>query len=260
MPSTYLNYNLIARDIDRSIQTVAEDPIVERETEYFLKTVGTLKSVDDFMKDTRVYNYALKAHGLEDMAYAKAFIRKLLTEGVDDESAFANQLADSRYQDFAAAFNFARHGETATIFSRAQQGTVDLYLRQTLEEQAGEEDTGVRLALYFERTAPELTSAYGIIADPAIFDVVRTALGIPAEIAATDVDKQAALLESRIDIEDFKDPEKLSKFLERFTALWELENGSNEYLDSSALLGSSAGFGITPDLMLSINNLRLGGR
>lgn len=260
MPSTYINYNLVARDMSRSIERVAEDPIVERETEYFLKTVGTLKSVDDFMKDTRVYNYALKAHGLEDMAYAKAFIRKLLTEGVDDEDAFANKLSDSRYQDFAAAFNFARHGETATIFTRAQQGTVDLYLRQTLEEQAGEDDTGVRLALYFERTAPELTSVYGIIADPAIYDVVRTALGIPAELAATDVDKQADLLKSRLDLEDFKDPEKLDKFLQRFTALWELENGSNDFLTSSSLLGSSAGFGINADLMLSINNLRLGGR
>jgi hypothetical protein len=111
------------------------------------------------------------------MSYAKAFMRKVLTEGTDDESAFANQLADTKYRDFAEAFNFARHGETATIFSSAQQGTVDKYHRLTLEEEAGADNTGVRLALYFERNAPELTSAYGILADNALADVVRTALG-----------------------------------------------------------------------------------
>ena len=36
-----------------------------------------MKSIDDFMKDTRLYNYAMKAFGLDDMAYAKAFMRKV---------------------------------------------------------------------------------------------------------------------------------------------------------------------------------------
>jgi hypothetical protein len=89
---------------------------------------------------------------------------------------------------------------------------------------------------------------------------VRTALGLPSELAASDIDKQADLINSRIDIEDFKDPEKLGKFLDRFTALWELQNPSDGFADSSLLLGSSSGFGITPELMLSINNLKLGGR
>jgi hypothetical protein len=142
----------------------------------------------------------------------------------------------------------------------AQQGTVDKYHRLTLEEEAGVDNTGVRLALYFERNAPDITSVYGILADTALGEVVRTALGLPAELAASDIDKQADLIKSRLDIEDFKDPEKLGKFLDRFTALWELDNPSFGSVDSSLLLSSSAGFGITPDLMLSINNLKLGGR
>jgi hypothetical protein len=129
-----------------------------------------------------------------------------------------------------------------------------------LEEDAGEDNTGVRLALYFQRTAPEVTSVYSILADTALYDVVRTALGIPAEIAASDIDKQADMLKSRLDLDDFKDPVKLNEFMQRFTALWELDNPSFGSSDSSLLLGSSSGFGISTDLLISINTLKLGGR
>jgi hypothetical protein len=106
-----------------------------------------------------------------------------------------------------------------------------------------------------------LTSAYGILADNALADVVRTALGLPSELAASDIDKQADLINSRLDIEDFKDPEKLNTFMQRFTALWELDNPSFGSVDSSlAAEFVVTGFGITPELMLSINNLKLGGR
>ena len=68
------------------------------------------------------------------------------------------------------------------------------------------------------------------------------------------------MLKSRLDLDDFKDAEKLNTFMQRFTALWELDNPSFGATGSSLLLGSSTGFGITPELMLSINNLKLGGR
>lgn len=260
MTSTYTSYQLISRDINRSIEQVSKQPQVERESEYFLSRISEIKSIDEFMGDSRVYNYAMKAFGLEDMSYAKAFIRKALTEGVDDSNSFANQLSDSRYKSFVDTFNFARHGDVATVFTKAQQGTVDKYLRQTLEEDAGSDNTGVRLALYFERNASDITSSYSILADEAIYQVVRTTLGLPAEFAGTDVDRQAAMFDERLDLADFKDPEKLSKFLERFTVMWELENPSYSGIDSSLLLSSSSGFGISQDLMLAINNLKLGGR
>ncbi|KGF68518.1 flagellar basal-body rod protein FlgF [Hoeflea sp. BAL378] len=259
MTTTYTSYNLIARDLPRSLDRIASQPVVARESEYYLSRISEIKSVDEFMADTRLFNYAMKAHGLEDMSYAKAFMRKVLTEGVDNEDAFANKLADSKYKQFAETYNFARHGETATIFTKAQQGTVDKYHRLSLEQEAGEDNTGVRLALYFQRNAPEITSAYGILADTALYQVVQTALGFSSELAGADIDRQADMINARIDIEDFKDPEKLDSFMQRFTALWEIENPSFSSVDSSLLLSSSSGFGISPELMLTINNLKLGG-
>lgn len=259
MTTTYTSYQLITRDIERSIERVSQEPQVERETAYFLSRIGEIDSIDEFMADDRVYNYAMKAFGLEEMSYAKAFMRKALSEGIDNEDAFANQLTDPKYKAFVETFNFARYGEAATAFTRAQQGTVDKYLRQTLEQEAGEDNTGVRLALYFQRNAETIESAYSILADEALYQVVRTALGMPAEFIATDIDKQADFLNSRIDLADFKDPEKLENFLQRFTVMWELENPTQTGVATNLLM-SSTSLGISADLMLAINNLKLGGR
>lgn len=259
MLSTYTSYNLIARDMLTSLDRTASETTTAREAAYYKENIGKVSSVDEFLDDYRLYSYAMKAHGLEEMTYAKAFMRKVLTEGVDDKDAFANQLTDTRYKALAESLNFAKYGEFATTFERAQKGMVDKYTRQTLEISAGEDNTGVRLALYFERMASTITSGYSIIADDALAQVVRTAFQLPAEFAATDIDRQAAYYEDVLDLEDFKDPLKVGKFLERFTAMWELENPSGSY-DPLTAFQSSSLTGISTDLLLSINNLKLGGR
>jgi hypothetical protein len=257
--TTYTSYKLITSDLQTSLKRVSEQPDVKRETEYYLANIGNVKSIDDFFADSRLYNYAMKAHGLEDMAYAKAFMRKVLTEGVDDKDAFANQLTDTRYKELAESLNFARDGAAATSFDKAQKGIVDKYTRQTLEVSAGEDNTGVRLALYFERMASSITSGYSIIADDALAQVVRTAFQLPDEFAATDIDRQAAYYEDVLNLDDFKDPAKVGKFLERFTAMWELDNPEGG-TDPLAAFQSSSLTGISTDLLISINNLKLGGR
>jgi hypothetical protein len=258
MTTTYTSYKLITQDMTASLKRVAAEPDVARDTQYYLENIGNVKSIDDFMADDRLYNYALKAHGLEDMGYAKAFIRKVLTEGNTSDTAFAKQLSDNRYSELVDSLNFAQYNTAATAFDRAQQGVVDKYMRQTLEQEAGDDNTGVRLALYFERSASGINSGMDILADEALSQVVRTALGLPDAMAAGDIDQQAAYLERVLDIKDFQDPEKTGKFLERFAAMWELDNPSESY-DPLAVFGSSSRTGISADLLISINSLKLGG-
>lgn len=224
MLGTVARYHQIARNIEKSVGVISQRPDIRRETDYFLSNIRTVKSAEDFIKNDRLYKFAMTAFGLKDMIYGKAFMRKVLTEGIDGSRSFALQLADPRFREFAEAFNFARYGATATAFERAQQGTVDRYLRIQLETEAGQNDEGLKLALYFQRKAPEVTSVYGLMGDPALYKVLQTALGLPAAYSNTDVDRQAAFLQSRITVEDFKDPVKLDNFLTRFTARWQATN------------------------------------
>jgi hypothetical protein len=118
----------------------------------------------------------------------------------------------------------------------------------------------VRLALYFERKAPTIESAYDILADRALLGVVQTALGLSPATALADLDKQAAMISARLDLADLKDPEKLKGFISRFTTMWELDNPSAQTSPVAVLLGGSAAIGISGDVLMSLQGLRLGGR
>jgi len=256
--TTIASYNLISANLDRTLKTTSSQPLVARESEYYLANIENVKSIDDFMSDDRLFNYAMKAWGLGEMSYAKAFMRKVLTEGIESNDSFANTLSDSRYRAFAEAFNFKTFGATTTVFDEVRQGAVDRYVRQQVEEDAGSQNEGVRLALYFERKASGITSSLSILADKALLQVVETALGLPETISLLDLDQQEKLIDSRLDVEDLKDPEKLAKFLTRFTALWEINNPTSS-ASSPALLIQPVQTGFSADLLSSLQNLRLGG-
>lgn len=261
MLSTTDSYRIAAKDLTKSLKLTSDRPEVSRETKYFLDNIKSVKSMDDFLKDDRLYRFAMKAYGLDDMIYAKAFMKKVLKEGVTSSTAFANTLSDSRYRDFAKAFNFARYGAATTQDNTANQKVVDNYVRLAFEKNAGSDNEGVRLALYFARKAPNLSSTLGILADKALIQVVQTALNIPSSVSLMDIDKQVAFYNSKLNIADFKDPKKLEKFIQRFTTNWEMTQvqSQSSQLSNAILVGSSGNVGISSALLASIQNLKLGG-
>lgn len=226
MLSTVASYKLLTQNIDKSLARVRAAPDVNRETDYYLATIGKVKTIEDFLANDRVFAYAMKAFGLKDMIYAKAFVKKVLTDGIDSANSFTNQLTDPRFKELATAFNFKSLGTTTTIFERTQKGVVDKYLQVQLEEQAGSSNEGVRLALYFRRKAPDITSAYSILGDSALYKVAQVALGLTASSNANSLDMQAEIIKNKIDLENLDDPAVLNKFLTRFTTLWEVKNGT----------------------------------
>ncbi|MEP0944740.1 MAG: DUF1217 domain-containing protein [Rhizobiaceae bacterium] len=254
MLSTLTSYQLAVRDLPRSLEVVQSDGLVQRETDYYLENIGNVKSIEDLVDDDRLFRYAMKAHGLEEMNYAKALVTKVFEEGRDDNDAFVNRMADARYRDLAETFDFKRYDSATTSFDRTQQGVVDKYLRQQLEENAGATNEGVRLALYFERKAPSLTTTEEILADSALSAVVRQTLQIPEATAFLDIDKQVEMLDEQIDVSIFSDPEELSEFIGRFVAIYDATNAApNPALD---LFNQGTAYGVSTDMLLTIQSLR----
>ncbi len=259
MINTMTSYQLIAKDLPRSLARVSKEPLVQRDSDYYLKNIGKVKSIDDFMKNDRLYKYALKAFGLEDMTYAKAFIRKVLTEGVEDPESFANKLTDTRYKEFATNFNFAKLGDKTTSQATVLQPLVDKYVRQTLEVETGQQNEGVRLALYFARKAPTILNAYQILGDKALLQVFQTTFNLPTQTSNLDIDRQAKLVEEKLDLADLKDPAKLNKLLTRFTAMYEMKNPTTTSSIPS-LLGGTSTIGISASILTTLQSFKLGGR
>ena len=266
MLSTYTSYSLVADNLQRALDNTAKQPEAARETQYYKDHVGDIKSIDDFMANTRIYNYVMKAYGLEDMSYAKGMIRKVLEGGVADSSSLANQLSDSRFRTLATAFNFVRSGAATTTTTAVTTDTVNNYNEQALEESTGQQSEGARLALYFQRKAPQITNAYNILGDTALLKVVQTALGISEYSSAQDIDVQANTINSLLNLSDLQDPAKLHKFIVKFTAAYDAANSSATSDPILSLFNSTSPFDASPapvtmssDLMASIQNLKLGG-
>jgi hypothetical protein len=259
MTSTITSYQIISKDIARSLSDTAKKPDVSRETAYYLANIGKVTTIDGFLNDYRLYTYAMKAYGLSDMTYAKAFMRKVLTEGTSSKDSFANRLSDPRYREFARAFDFASLGSNATQTNAAQSGTTDKYVRQVMEEDAGTQNEGVRLALYFARKASSITSPLQILADPALVKVVQTALGLDSRVSMASIDQQVAMLSRLVNVADFQDPAKVAKFTQRFAAMWDASQAAGGTSTSNIpqiLIGQTAQYGIDTDILTKLQTLR----
>jgi hypothetical protein len=176
MLTATLYYNAITKDYSKTLATTAAEPSVAQQTQYFLANIGKAKTVNDLINNSKLYTYVMTAFGLADMTNAKALIRQVLEGGVSNPKSLANTLNDPRYLALASAFNFASDGNTTTSSTTLQQTTVNNYVEQTLETNVGQQNQGAQMALYFQRMAPNITSAYSILGDKTLLSVVQTAL------------------------------------------------------------------------------------
>jgi uncharacterized protein DUF1217 len=204
----------------------------EKEASYYRTRLQTLETVEELLADTRLRNVLLVAEGLRPVDVSTETLRAVLTSDLDDPNSFANQQTEIGFQKIAGSFNFDADGFIQTVSNPGAQNerglveTQRLYLTQAIEEEAGVESLGARLALYFERMAPTLTSNYDILADDALAQFVRTAFSISQETASSDIDKQKAMFDRFLDVDDLLDPEKVDILVRRFLALYDLDNGA----------------------------------
>ncbi|MBB4234700.1 hypothetical protein GGD57_001256 [Rhizobium esperanzae] len=176
MVSTYVSYLAVARNLNTSLSNVASQATVSRDSAYYKENIDKVTTVDEFMGDYKLYSYAMKAYGLDDMTYAKAFMKKVLESDLSDSSSFANSLSDSRYAEFAAAFKFS--GETKTAQSDVQRDNLlDAYetsFDTEAENIADETD-------YFEENISSITSVDDFLSSSRLKNYALTAFGLSTE-------------------------------------------------------------------------------
>ena len=200
----------------------------------FAKGMADVKSLDDFLGNSKLTDFILKSVGLDPKDYDKDTLKKIFTSDPEDKKSYLNTKADSKFKDIVADFNFDKDGN----MTRSKLGTVQdagaldrtqsAYVAQQLETQQGQSNDGTRLALYFARQAPNITSLYTILGDKALFQVVQTAFSLPTQMSSMDVDKQVSMLQKFIDLKDLGDPTKVDKLVKRFTAMYDIQNSTTQ--------------------------------
>ncbi len=251
-------YNAVTRTGSNFASSVATEPAVKQQTNYFLANIGSVTSAKQLVNNSKLYNYVMNAFGLGDELNARALITKVL-EGGTGSGSFAASLNDPRYSALAAAFNFNENGTATTQSETTQQTTVSNFYEQTVENNVGQQNQGAQMALYFKRMASQITSPYSILGDQTLLKVFETAFNLPTTFSLGNVDTEAKTVGQLLDISKLQDPTYLQKFIERFTASYDAQNpmGGNSSSPTVALLVSQPS--ISQSLLLSIANLKLGG-
>lgn len=250
--------------IEKSRFATADDKKkAEAEAKYYSEQIQKVGSLKEFLANTRLVNFVLEANNIDPKTVPEGFMAQIFASDLDDPDSFVNQQADRSYRTIVASFNFSATGQVERPHDAAIQTrrgiyqTLDNYIRQAMEVEAGEENAGVRLALYFERSANSISSPYDILADDALYQVFKTLNGLPEDIGSADIDAQAELIKRYMDLKDLQDPQKVSKMIAKFAVLYDLENFSE--MSGAVAVLSGGGGNISADTLLSMAQLRAGG-
>ncbi len=246
MTTTTATYLAVSQNLTRYQTMTADQPAIKTASEYYAANIGNVTSIQDFVSNYRLLSYALDAYGLGNEVQSPALVTQVLEGGVSNPKALANTLSNPNWAKFAAAFNFVGQGAASISTASAVQTTTGDYVEQQLEIDQGKQDPGVQLALYFQRVAPTVSSAMGIMGDVNLLDVVQTVFGLPPETGATNIGAEASEISKLVPMSTLQDPAKLQQLTERFTAMYDSDYGAGGADASTPLIISSDGNSSTP--------------
>ena len=220
----------------------------------------TITTAAEFLADERLVSFVLVAKGVDPESVTTDELKKMFASDLDDPDSYVNGLEDPVFTQIVASFNFDMDGNLSSdpVGTVQQRGdvlaTMNNYVQQTLEEQQGETNGGVRLALYFERNASDITSAYNILSDTALFQFFKTTFTLSDYISNMDTDQQADMIENYIDIDQLQDSDYVDKLIKRFTALYDQAN-NNTVSPALSVLTATSSTRISADTLMDVAQL-----
>lgn len=229
----YAGWRFLNRTMEQQSASLSASPSLQRDMDYFRENIGSVTSAEALVKDYRLLRVSLTAFGLQDDLPNKYFIQRILDDGVAEDDALSNRLADKRYREFSEAFGFGTGLPPLSRLPGFADRILDRFQAQSFEQAVGEVDGDMRLALNAARELPELAAEGGknstlwfrIMGNTPLREVFETAFGLPASVGALDLDRQLGIFQDRAqdmlgssEISQFTDPERMDELMRQFLA------------------------------------------
>jgi hypothetical protein len=93
--SGLVGWTFLQRTASRQIETLAAQPVAQRNEAWFRERIGQIGTAADLVADRRLLEVALTAFGLESDIDNRFFIRKVLEDGTLRNDALSNRLETS---------------------------------------------------------------------------------------------------------------------------------------------------------------------
>ncbi|AYC99671.1 DUF1217 domain-containing protein [Neorhizobium sp. NCHU2750] len=250
------------RFLDGTEETDAKDAAND-EIEYYKTQMESITNVDQLVSNSRLTDFLAESQGIDPDSVTEDQWKQMFDSDLDDPDSYVNQQSNSKFAEIVASFNFDSDGNLTpdTLGTVQQRGdvlkTVNNYYEQTMEEEQGDSNEGVRLALYFQRKAPDITNAYDILGDTALLQFFTTSFSLSSYFSSQDLDKQAASVEKFIDLDKLGDPDYVETLVQRFTALYDTQNSTTDSPALDILQGTTSS-SISADTLLAVAQLNSG--
>ncbi len=231
--SGVVGWQFLQRTYDQQFSAFNQSVELKRDTDYFAENIGDVRTAEDLVSDRRMLAVALGAFGLQDDINNRFFIEKMLSDGTTADDALANRFTDSRYQDFSAAFGLGPGEIRGALRTGFAEEIIAKYQASSFEIATGNQDENMRIALYAERTLPDVVGGTGsearkwfsIMGQPPLRNLFETAFGLPSAFGQADIDFQLGVFRDRAarqfgvtDPSEFADPEVLGRLVTTFLA------------------------------------------
>lgn len=233
-------------------QTAFEaSPAIQRDTDYFRETIGSITTAEQLVDDRRLLRVALGAFGLDEDINNRFFIRKALEESTLEPGSLANRLSDKRYLAMAETFGFGDVVPPNTAFSDFPDRIIDQFESRQFEVAVGNQNPDMRLALSLsselqalaDRGLSDDAAWFTVMATPPLRTVFERAFSLPIAVGTLDIDRQLEIFREKASaffgdttVAQFADPERQEELNRLFLARSELETTPQATVRGSAAL------------------------
>ncbi len=243
--STSLALRVVDRVKDQQIESIQNTKVNALEIEKFKSEASKVKSADDLIENYDVYSFMMKAYDLEEKIYAKALMKKILESDLNDPESLVNRISDPKIKELAKVFNF-EDGGTTNVNTSSQEWIdtqLDEYLNTKFINQNRQSNESLGVVLKVRDKVEDLTDWIAVLGDLDLGDFMRTALGVPSQVALLDIDKQVEIFEKRFDVEKLQDPEELDQLINRYIIFKDSESSQAAFSASPILqiIGGGSG-------------------
>lgn len=198
-------WKFLNKTYDAQLETFSSSNEIKRDTDYFAAQISEISSAEELVSDFRLLTVTLGAFGLQDDINNRYFIQKILEEGTTAPDSLANQFTDPRYKELSEAFGLGPGDFNRTVLSDFSSNIISRFEANSFEVAAGNQSNAMRVALYAERTLPDLAAGresvnakwFAVMGDPPMRDFFEKALNLPVGIGQTDIDQQLDLFKER---------------------------------------------------------------
>ncbi len=248
--STHLGLRIADATREARVTAIRDSAEHSRAIATFRERIADVRNVSDLMADRDLYVFVMKAFDLENQIFGKAMIRKVLESDPTKPDALVRRLTDPRFLELHKGLGFGPDGKgNVSVSDKSwQDDIVARYVeRQFINGQAAQSES-VANVLEFRQKAPRVNTWFDVLKDPVMAQFMRTALGLPDESVRLDIDRQAALLGTKFDLEKLQDPQERKRLERLYTIITDARDTSRVAQNAavqimSGVINSAAGEG-----------------